>query len=201
MRGLVSFALLFCMCLILALFFDFFIKTQSDLAGQRQELIRIELLSEKEFETKAVFSQVMSSGFGSGRIRSNYVSFELASMENLLEKKLMSEGYTADLWFGCAKKGEFEEVFWANLNGSNLRCKNCFDFSKMTIGFDKKPALLSSAFLFDLDGKMILSKNSLSSLPYALRLAALKSPVFFGARIAKTKGKESAVAIMEEGFS
>jgi hypothetical protein len=200
MKGQVYFVFVLAFLFPLASILAFELQMEKQMAQTKDGAIKIERINCAESEIENAIRQTMQEPIGNeGDLR--MIPIRLAILENRLEKKMGREGIDADLWFGSTTKMEIGKLKEAGILGkSNPKCLFCNDFSKITLDYDKKPQLLSFAFISNEMGRNIISKRGLTRLPEAANLAYALGEVYFGATLYFRKIGASSGVLLPEGF-
>ncbi|MFH0972261.1 MAG: hypothetical protein V1835_06905 [Candidatus Micrarchaeota archaeon] len=203
MRGLTSFVFLLAMLFPLAYLLGGMTAAEREIGKNANQLIRLNSVHSAELEVKNAFSMTLGHcGSGlNGRDKADACALRLIVLEAGMEAKYRNEGVALDLWSGASDDFELGQMKDAVFSQKHpLKCASCFDFSKPTIDYAKKPALLSSAFIYDQGGKMIISKMALPALPEALIAGFAANEIYFGASAYFPSERAAAVFLMPEGF-
>jgi hypothetical protein len=147
-----------------------------------KNLTRISAMQAAEFEVQNTFSQILKTDWKSGS--ANKYSENFARLEKILEEKYTKKGDRLDLWFGAID----DCIFSGNKE----------NFGRITLNYEKKPVLLSSAFIYPKSGSASISKKGLIEVPEAIaRFASCQ--IGFGGDLVLPDGHTKKI-ILPQGF-
>ncbi len=201
MRGLVSFLFLLGMVYLFAALIEAEMVSEKTISRNVKQLLKIEKMHSAEMEIRNVFLEIFKSSRKDGRDGVVEIAELLNKVEKELEGKYLSGGVSLDLWFGGASHIEIEELREKSRRDERAyKCENCFDFDEMGRDYDDQTVPLSSAFLSNKGGKIMISKRALSLLPETAESDMQLKEIYFGASLYFGNMDATEVVLMPGGF-